>query len=137
MCVFRKLTIFFWFTKEQHANGRFLVRREYEDLLRTYDALLLPSVPFTAPPLFDREQASTWEVVSSTFGQTLNTLQFNLTGHPAMTFPTGMRADMSGKDADLMLPVGMQLVSRLHGESTLLQLGYAFEKAFDWKKLDQ
>ncbi|ETS78709.1 hypothetical protein PFICI_08562 [Pestalotiopsis fici W106-1] len=108
------------------------LREEYERLFETYDVLLLPTVPFTAPPLFDREKAGVWEVMSSTFGQTLNTMQFNLTGHPAMSVPTGLRTDMSGA-SNTKLPVGVQLVGPLHGENAILEFGYALEQSYNWK----
>lgn len=111
-----------------------LVRGEYEAILKEYDVLLIPSVPFTAPPLFNRDTSSSFEKMSSTFGQTLNTMQFNLTGHPAVSIPTGLRSDMSGKNSELLLPVSVQLVGPLHGEEKVLEVGYAFEKSFDWEK---
>ncbi|KAK9770820.1 putative Amidase domain-containing protein [Seiridium cardinale] len=109
------------------------LREDYERFFEVWDVLLLPTVPFTAPPLFDREKASVWETMSSTFGQTLNTLQFNLTGHPAMSVPTGLRVDMSGISPDTKLPVGVQLVGPLHAENTVLEFGYALEQSYDWK----
>lgn len=108
------------------------VRNEYETLFRQYDVLLLPSVPFTAPPLFERSTASSWDVLSSTFGQTLNTLQFNLTGHPALSLPVGMHLDMSGQDG-VMLPVSVQLVAGLRCDNRVLEFGYAYENAYEWK----
>ncbi|KAF7539427.1 hypothetical protein G7054_g2153 [Neopestalotiopsis clavispora] len=111
------------------------LREEYERLFETYDVLLLPAVPFTAPPLFDREKASVWEVMSSTFGQTLNTMQFNLTGHPAMSVPTGLRMDMSGASSTTKLPVAAQLVGPLHGESAILEFGHALEQSYNWRDM--
>jgi amidase len=121
-----------------NTNSRLLpkiVREEYERLFETYDVLLLPTVPFTAPPLFDRERASVWEVMSSTFGQTLNTMQFNLTGHPAMSVPTGLQVDMSGASSQTKLPVGAQLVGPLYGESAVLEFGYALEQSYNWRDM--
>ncbi|CAH0056943.1 unnamed protein product [Clonostachys solani] len=108
------------------------VTQEYEKVFKDVDALVLPSVPWTAPKLFDRETATSMDQISSTFGQTLNTMQFNLTGHPAMSIPTGLAKDKT-KSSDHLLPLSVQLVARLHGEETLLRIGYAYEKAFDWK----
>jgi amidase len=109
------------------------VTQQYESAFALYDALVLPTTPFTAPRLFDREKATTWETVSSTFGQTLNTMQFNLTGHPAMSLPIGLAPAMGGTDDIVKLPVSMQLVAKLHGERHLLEIGYAFEQAYDWR----
>ncbi|KAL6408924.1 putative amidase protein [Ilyonectria robusta] len=108
-----------------------IVTNEYEDIFRTFDVLLMPSVPFTAPPLFDRDTASSMEKISSTFGQTLNTMQFNLTSHPAMVIPTGRAPDMSGKYPETLLPLSVQFVGPLHGEQELLKFRYTYEKGFD------
>ena len=43
------------------------------------------------------------------------TLPFNITGHPAMTVPCGFGADG--------LPIGLQIVGRLHDEPTVLRVG--------------
>jgi amidase len=110
------------------------VRREYEVLFQTYDVLLIPTVPFTAPALFNRGTAKPWEVVASTFGQTLNTMQFNLTGHPALSMPTGMKTDRNKKNPNVKLPVACQLVGPMHGENKILEFGYAYEKAYNWKE---
>lgn len=108
-----------------------IVTNEYEDIFRTFNVLLMPSVPFTAPPLFDRDTASSMKKISSTFGQTLNTMQFNLTSHPAMVIPTGRAPDMSGKYPETLLPLSVQFVGPLHGEQELLKFRYTYEKGFD------
>lgn len=64
----------------------------------------------------------------------MNTSQFNLTGHPAMTLPIGFLPDLSGADPNVRLPVGMQIIGPLHGEEKILRVGLAYEKMFDWKK---
>lgn len=108
--------------------------RQYEALFQTYDVLFLPATPFTAPRLYDRDTATPFEKISATFGQTLNTMQFNVTGHPALSLPTGFRRDMSGHDPSVRLPVSVQLVSGLHQDANLLRVGYAYEQAYDWKE---
>lgn len=60
----------------------------------------------------------------------MNTAQFNLTGHPAMALPIGFLPD---PDTGVKLPASMQIVGPLHGERKVLEVGYAYEKAFDWK----
>jgi amidase len=69
-------------------------------------------------------------------GIAVNTSQFNLVGNPAMTVPIGFLPDLSLVEADpnVKLPVGMQLIGRLHGEMEILKIGYAFEKMYDWQK---
>jgi len=59
-------------------------------------------------------------------GALVNTMQFDMTGHPAMSAPCGM---IDG------LPVGMMLVAKHLDESAIYQLAHAFEQNIDWKTL--
>ena len=61
-------------------------------------------------------------------------MQFNVTGHPALSLPTGFRGDMSGHDPSVTLPVSVQLVAGLHQDANLLRVGYAYEQAYDWQE---
>tara|TARA_Y100000758_G_scaffold294503_1_gene251615 strand:+ start:215 stop:907 length:693 start_codon:yes stop_codon:yes gene_type:complete len=54
----------------------------------------------------------------------LFTVQFNITGQPAISLPIHMN--------DNGLPVGVQLVGPMHGEISLLQLGNQLELAAPW-----
>ncbi len=54
-----------------------------------------------------------------------NTAPFDVTGHPAMNVPCGLSQG---------LPVGMMLIGKSFGESTVLRASHAFEQSFDWKK---
>jgi amidase len=67
-------------------------------------------------------------------GTAQNTAQFNLTGNLAMALPIGFLPDLSGADAGVKLPFGMQIVGPLHGEDKILKVGYAHEKMFNWRK---
>ncbi len=51
----------------------------------------------------------------------------NLTGHPAICFPTGFNKDK--------LPTSITLVGKLYGEATLLAIVKAFQDATDFNKL--
>ena len=54
----------------------------------------------------------------------LFTAQFNITGQPAISLP--MHSSKEG------LPIGVQLVAAMHGESLLLQVGQQLEDASSW-----
>ena len=54
----------------------------------------------------------------------LFTAQFNITGQPAVSLP--MHTSKEG------LPIGVQLVAAMHGESLLLQVGQQLEDASSW-----
>lgn len=73
-------------------------------------------------------------------GQGLNCCPFNDTGHPALSLPIGTLPPALGDyvtdaDAELKLPVGMQLVGKWWGEEGLFQLAAAWEAANNWKAL--
>jgi amidase len=53
-----------------------------------------------------------------------NTAPFDASGHPAMSVPVGL---CDG------LPVGMMLIGKHWGESTIYRAAHAFEQSGDWK----
>jgi amidase len=109
------------------------VTREYEAALSNYDILITPTVSRTAPPNGLRD-ATPFEKSQSEAGIAVNTSQFNLTGHPAMSLPIGFLPDSTSTAKTVWLPVGMQIIGPLHGEEKILKVGYAYEKMFDWRK---
>ncbi len=54
----------------------------------------------------------------------LNTCQFDITGHPAMSVPCGMRNG---------LPAGMMLVGKHFDEPAIYRAAYGFEQSGDWR----
>jgi len=85
----------------------------------------MPTVPATAPEL-PPEDAPCDVVMAHALGALVNTMQFDMTGHPAMSVPCGL---VEG------LPVGMMLVGRHLDEATLYQAAHAFEQGCDWTTL--
>jgi amidase len=55
-----------------------------------------------------------------------NTAPFDISHHPAMAIPCGMRED---------LPVSVMLVGKHFDEPTIYRAAYAFEQAGDWKHM--
>ena len=107
-----------------YAKAKNLVRRlraSYDKALQEYDLLLMPTTVTTAAknPV-SQQDASADEIMTTAFGNTLNTCQFNATGHPAISIPCGQ---VDG------LPVGLMLVGRYHHEKTLYRAAYAFEQS--------
>jgi len=98
------------------------VRRELTDAvteaLRRYDALLCLSALNTAPR-FDAPV----DALSS--GAPMQTIPFNVTGHPAMSVPVGLGADG--------LPVGVQVVGRAFDEAMVFRVGRAIEVLSGWE----
>ncbi len=54
----------------------------------------------------------------------MQTIPFNVTGHPAMSVPTGLGA--AG------LPLSLQVVGRPFDEAMVFRIGRAIEKATAW-----
>ncbi|KAG8627002.1 hypothetical protein KVT40_005947 [Elsinoe batatas] len=70
------------------------------------------------------------EAAKSFVGVTLNTAGFNLTGHPAMSFPCGWASPKDGQGPELTggkMPVGLQVVGRKLEELDILKAVKAWE----------
>ena len=98
---------------------RDLLRAEVDRAIAPFDALLLPTLPITAPPL----GAASVEVDGARLPVRAVMLKltqlFNITGHPAIALPAG--ADQEG------WPVSMQLVGHRHETVRLLDLAAEVE----------
>jgi len=104
-------------------NLRVLLREAYDAVLRKYDALVMPTIPFPAtriPPA----DASREVYVDAALNMQQNTCPFDVSGHPAFTIPCGK---VEG------LPIGMMLVGKHFDEATLIGTAKAFEEATDWR----
>jgi amidase len=64
------------------------------------------------------------EKMEPAIGATLNTCQFNVTGHPALAMPAGWGKAPGGEG---MLPVGMQLVGKRFDETGIFKAAAAWE----------
>ena len=90
-------------------------------LLETCDALVLPTLPITAPTLGEAEL-----IVDPALGTSVavraimlkHTQLFNLSGHPAISIPLASHG----------LPIGLQLVGRIGGTERLLAIAAACEQ---------
>ena len=86
--------------------------------MRGRDALLTPTLPITAMPLDDVDEATT---PLATFTRAGNYLRAC-----ALSLPAGL--DAQG------LPIGVQLMGSPFGDATLIKLGRAFQQATDWHR---
>ncbi|THY23334.1 putative amidase, partial [Aureobasidium pullulans] len=105
------------------------LRASYEYIFQSYDILITPTTPFVAPK--HGKLTTPIETISPTVGLTSNTVQFDATGHPAMTIPVG-RVEV---ERGVRLPVGMQIIGGMGEDGKVLRAGHAWERAFDWKKM--
>jgi amidase len=102
-------------------NLRLSVRRQVSEALESYDVLLTPTLPMTAPKLVEGP-ISILDLINRT-AATLryNTAPLNLTGHPALSIPSG--ADAYG------LPTAVQLVAAHFEEYTAFHAAFALKQA--------
>lgn len=110
-----------------YVNGqraRQLIRREVNAALEEADCLLLPTLPMAAPPVDAVEVQLGNRTENARMALTQYTRLFNVSGHPALSLPCGFSA--AG------LPLSLQLVGRAFGESTILRVGHAYERAAGW-----
>ena len=118
----------------KHYRGHFYAKAQnltrqltqaYDDALKDFDLLLMPTLPITATKL-PAPGAPVDEIVARALEMLPNTAPFDSTGHPAMSIPCGL---VDG------LPVGMMLVGRRYEEATIYRGAYAFEQAGDWQTI--
>jgi amidase len=100
------------------------LRAAYDAALQEVDLLVMPTLPLKATRI-PAADASREDYVARALEMVVNTAPTDVTGHPAMSVPCGMSQG---------LPVGMMLIGRQYGESTILRASHAFEQSFDWKK---
>ncbi len=101
------------------------VTAAYDDVLKEYDLLLMPTLPMKPTPLPPTD-APRELYVQRALEMIGNTCPFDITHHPAMTLPCGL---IEG------LPVGLMLVGKHFDEPTIYRAAHAFEQAEDWKKM--
>ena len=113
----------FYYAKAQNLARK--LTKEYDDALKNFDLLLMPTLPLKATPL-PAEGAPLQECCDRAFEMLSNTCPFDVSGHPAMSIPCGFSEG---------LPVGMMLVANHFAESKIYQAAGAFENFKDWEKL--
>jgi aspartyl-tRNA(Asn)/glutamyl-tRNA(Gln) amidotransferase subunit A len=89
---------------------------EMEPLYAKFDAFVTAGMG-EAPRLADYRSVSFWQKPSLLTA-------WNVTGQPVLALPNGF-----GRNG---LPLGMQIVGRPFGESTILRVGHAYERATEW-----
>jgi aspartyl-tRNA(Asn)/glutamyl-tRNA(Gln) amidotransferase subunit A len=88
----------------------------FRDWMRGRDALLTPTVPITATPVVDVDEATT---PLAAFTRAANYL-----GACAVSLPAGLSARG--------LPIGVQLVAAPFADATLVRAARAYQRATDW-----
>lgn len=93
-----------------------LIKKEFDRAFETYDIILGPAAPTTAPKLGE----SLSDPLKMYLGD-IYTISVNLAGLPGISIPVG-------KDA-CGLPIGMQLIGNAFEEKKLLRAAYTYECA--------
>jgi Asp-tRNA(Asn)/Glu-tRNA(Gln) amidotransferase A subunit family amidase len=101
---------------------RLELREKFRLLLEPYDVLITPTLPVAdldagcnVPPGHEDRNVVTWSYY---------TYPVNLTGNPAVSVPCG--------SATNGMPVGIQVIARLHREVDLFRVAGALERARPW-----
>jgi amidase len=102
-------------------NLRLLVRQELDSALRRFDVLLTPTLPITAPKLLDHAAPFAEIAERTSAALCYNTAPLNLSGHPALSVPSGH--DEAG------LPTAVQIIGGRGCEPVMFRAGFALEGA--------
>lgn len=97
-----------------------LIKEAFDQAFETYDMLLGPTAPSTAPKLGE----SLKDPLKMYLGD-IYTISANLAGLPAISIPCG-----KGSGG---LPIGLQLIGNCFQEKTIIQAAYAFEQTRDYE----
>ncbi len=95
-----------------------LIKQAFDRAFETYDIILSPAAPTTAPRLGE----SLADPISMYLSD-IYTVSVNLAGLPGITVPCGMDAEG--------LPIGMQLIGNCFAEKKLFRAAFAYEQAGD------
>lgn len=101
---------------------RQVVINDYKRVLETHDAVLAPTMPFTAPRFDDISKMSALESYKADY----LTVPANIAGTPHLSVPCGY--DSNG------MPVGMQFVADHWNEDVLFSVAEDWEKQFDLRR---
>ena len=99
---------------------RTLIRREFDEVFKRYDALITPTSP-TTPFKVGEKTGDPLQMYLSD----ICTLPVNIAGTPGLSIPAGFSDG---------LPVGMQIIGKPFSEETLFRVAYAYEQATEWHK---
>ena len=97
---------------------RTLIRREFQDVFSTVDAIVAPTSPSVAFNVGSRTDNPMQMYLSD-----ILTIPANIAGIPAISIPCGM---------DDGLPVGLQIMGDHLNEETILRIAYCYEQSSDW-----
>ena len=101
---------------------RQVVIDDYKRVLKDHDAVLAPTMPFTAPRFDDISKMSALDSYKADY----LTVPANIAGTPHMSVPCGYGSDG--------MPIGMQFVADHWDEDVLFSMAEAWEREFDIRR---
>ena len=101
---------------------RQVVIRDYKRILADHDAVLAPTMPFTAPRFDDISKMSALDSYKADY----LTVPANIAGTPHMSVPCGY--DCNG------MPIGMQFVADHWNEEVLFDIAERWQRSFEARK---
>jgi amidase len=105
-------------------NLRLELRRHVDLALQDVELLVTPTMAVGPHPLADERLADPKAARDRLELHIRNTIPLNLTGHPALSVPSG--------PGDHELPTGLQIVGRRFDEYTVYRAAFALEAREDW-----
>ncbi|GAH90147.1 unnamed protein product, partial [marine sediment metagenome] len=111
---------------------RTLIKQEFDQAFKKYDALVTPTSPTVAFKLGEKIEDPMQMYLSDVCTQPIN-----IAGVPAISIPAGFASDPSPSlrsGSGQGLPIGMQIIGKPFSEETLLRIAFAYEQATDWHK---
>ena len=104
---------------------RALLRRDWLNLLQSYDVLLSPTSPTVAGEIGYIDGVKTRSEAGKTFGGGKSaTFCAAVAGTPAMSVLCGFSSDH--------MPIGLQIIGSHFKEATVLQVGHQFQQSTTW-----
>lgn len=98
-----------------------LIKKNFDEIFKTYDAILCPSAPTTAPKIGDSLSDPLQMYLSDIY-----TVSANLAGLPGLSVPCGF--DSEG------MPIGAQIMGAPLKDKKILDIGYAYQQITDFHK---
>jgi len=105
-----------WYLKAQKV--RTLIRQEFDQAFKKYDALVTPTSPTTAFRIGEKANDPLSMYLSD-----ICTIPINIAGLPAISIPCGFSEE---------LPVGLQIIGKPFDEQTILKIADAYQQVTDW-----
>ena len=100
---------------------RTLIKRDFEEVFGTCDAVITPTSPTPAFKMGERLADPLTMYLSDIY-----TISVNLSGIPAVSVPCGFTEEG--------LPVGLQIMGKAFDEAIILSLGHAYQGVTNWHK---